>query len=384
MKRILYEAPVDDFMDDKAKENILRAQNRKYQKAKDEKGDNMYQLIGTLPMLESEHTDTLIQLAKAIFFSKFPKIKERVDNGTLVLNIDLGGNISPRTTTQKISPEYIKQAKEVDPLFDERVKARNFINATTQGSAWSEGFNFYKEIESQLNQLDPKLAQKYKNFESAATIYYNDNIENLERMASTSSGRIAFTDITPHPNKPGTWLMTVAAPNFPLLMHELQKGGRYFNSLLYLPKDKVVNNTLTKITDTHKHEIRNMITGREISSKLRFLWSELIDDYETWMDSAIQTQFNKLANDNPKLFNEIMYNGVLSGEPKAMEKFEKFTQMIVDAINKNRPKIERPNYDEIVKSKQSKPTEPEYDDEEEYDEPEDDDLSWMDDIDDED
>jgi hypothetical protein len=164
----------------------------------------------------------------------------------------------------------------------------------------------------------------------------------------------------------------------------LQKGGRYFNSLLYLPKDKIVNNTLTKITDTHKHEIRNMITGREISSKLRFLWGELVDGYETWMDSAIQTQFNKLANDNPKLFNEIMYDGVLSGNPKGMEKFEKFSQMIVDVINKNRPKIENPNYDEIVKS-QNKRIEPEYDDEEEYDEPnDDDDMSWMDDIDDED
>lgn len=384
MKRLLYEAPVDDFMDDNAKENILRAQTRKYQKAKEEGSGNLGQLISNLPLLENEHKDTLVKLAKAIFFSKFPKIKERIDNGDLLLNIDLGSNVQPRTTSQKVSPEYIKQAKEVDPQFDERVKARNFINATTQGSAWSEGFNFYKEVENQLNQLNPQLARKYKDFESAATIYYNDNLESLEDMASRSSGRIAFTDLIPNPSKPGSWIMSVSAPNFPLLMHELQKGGRYFNSLLYLPKDKIVNNTLTKITDTHKHEIRNMITGREISSKLRFLWGELVDGYETWMDSAIQTQFNKLANDNPKLFNEIMYDGVLSGTPKGMEKFEKFSQMIVDVINKNRPKIENPNYDEIVKS-QNKRIEPEYDDEEEYDEPnDDDDMSWMDDIDDED
>jgi hypothetical protein len=380
MKKILYEAPVDDFMDDAAKENILRAQTRKYQKAKEEGSGNLGQLLSSLPSLENEHKDILIKLAKTIFFSKFPKIKERIDNGNLMFNIELGSNVQPRTTPQKISSEYIKQAKEVDPLFDERVKARNFINATTQGSAWSEGFNFYKEIEKQLNQLNPQLAQKYKDFENAATIYYNDNLESLESMASRASGRIAFTDIVPNPSKPGSWIMSVYAPNFPLLMHELQKGGRYFNSLLYLPKDKIVNNTLTKITDTHKHEIRNMITGREIASKLRFLWSELVDGYETWMDGAIQTQFNKLANDKPILFNEIMYDGVLSGNPKGMEKFEKFSQMIVDAINKNRPKIETPNYDEIVKSQ--KPIEPEYDDEEEDDD--DDDISWMDDIDDED
>ena len=30
-----------------------------------------------------------------------------------------------------------------------------------------------------------------------------------------------------------------------------------------------------------------------------------------------------MANDNPKLFNEIMYDGVLGNKPAAMDKFEK-------------------------------------------------------------
>jgi hypothetical protein len=271
--------------------------------------------------------------------------------------------VSPRTTKQTITPQYIEKAKEVDPLFDERVKARNFINATTQGSAWAEGFNLYKEVESQLNQLDPELVNKYKKFENAATIFYNDNLGSLEQMAQRATNRVAYADVVPDQNKPGSWIINVEAPNFPLMMHELYKAGRYFNSLLYLPKDKDVNNTLTKVTDIHKHEIRNMITGREISSKLRFLWGELIDDYEPWMDSAIQTQFNKLANDNPKLFNEIMYDGVLSGKPTAMDKFEKFSQMIVNTIKKNPPKMEKINYDALIKSE--KQFEPE--DEDEYD-----------------
>jgi hypothetical protein len=210
-------------------------------------------------------------------------------------------------------------------------------------------------------------------------------------------------DITPDSETPGNWIILVRAPFFPLLMHELQKAGRYFNSILYMPKDKAVNNALTKTTDTHKHEIKNMITGREISSKLKYLWRTMIDDYESWMDNSIQTQFNKMANDNPKLFNEIMYDGVL-GNPKpgdspekklkhqkAMDKFEKFSQMIVDAIRKNPPKVENPNYDKIIQSqKKVEPIEPEYDDDEEYDEEEyddessDDDTSWMDDIEDED
>ena len=372
MKRLLYEAPVDDFMSQEAKEKILGAQNRKYQKAKEEVGGtNLLELMRYLPKIESQHYNKLLNLAKALFFSRFPKIKERVDNGTVTLNVNFSTSPSPRTTKQTISPQFIEKAKEVDPLFDERVKARNFINATTQGSAWAEGFNLYKDVEQQLNQLDPQLVDKYKKFETTATVYYNDNLDMLERMAQRASGRVAYTDIVPDQNNPGSWIINVEAFNFPLMMHELYKAGRYFNSLLYLPKDKDVNNTLTKVTDIHKHEIRNMITGREISSKLRFLWGELIDDYETWMDSAIQTQFNKLANDNPKLFNEIMYDGVLSGKPAAMDKFEKFSQMIVNTIKKNPPKMEKVDYNKLIQSEKEPQS---YEDEDEED-----DLSWLDD-----
>jgi len=297
-KTLLYESPIDDFLSPEAKEKILGAQNRKYQKAKEEVGgEGLGELLTYLPSLERQHHSKLLKLAKALFFSRFPKIKERVDSGVVTLNVNFSTSPSPRTTSQTISPQFIEKAKQIDPLFDERVKARNFINATTQGSGWAEGFNLYKDVESQLNQLDPQLVDKYKKFENAATVYYNDNMNMLEKMAERATGRIAYTDVVPDQRNPGNWIINVEAPTFPLLLHELQKAGRYFNSLLYLPKDKDVNNTLTKVTDIHKHEIRNMITGREISSKLRFLWSEYLDDYEPWMDGAIQTQFNKLAND---------------------------------------------------------------------------------------
>jgi hypothetical protein len=212
--------------------------------------------------------------------------------------------------------------------------------------------------------LDPDLVKKYKQFEDSATVFYNENVEAIENMANQSMGRVAYLDIIKDPEKPGSWIIEVRAPHFPLLMHELQKAGRYFNSILYLPKDKNLGQTLTQITDTHKHEIRNMITGREISSKLKFLWSEIIDDYEPWMDNAIQTQFNKMANDNPNLFNEIMYDGVLSGKPTAMDKFEKYSQMIVDTIKKNLPKMEKVDYNKLIQSEKEPQS---YEDEDVYD-----------------
>ena len=365
-KIILYEAPIDDFLDQKSKESILKAQNRKYQSAKESGGNynNMATLMQYLPITENQHKEKLLKLAKAIFFSRFPKIKERVDQGLVKLDAQFSTTPGGRKTKQNISTDEIQKAKENDSLFDERIKARNFINATTQGSGWADGFNAYKEIESQLNQLDPDLVKKYKQFEDSATVFYNENVEAIENMAKQSMGRVAYLDIIKDPEKPGSWIIEVRAPHFPLLMHELQKAGRYFNSILYLPKDKNLGQTLTQITDTHKHEIRNMITGREISSKLKFLWSEIIDDYEPWMDNAIQTQFNKMANDNPKLFNEIMYDGVLSGKPTAMDKFEKYSQMIVDTIKKNPPKMEKVDYNKLIQSEKEPQS---YEDEDEYD-----------------
>jgi hypothetical protein len=365
MKKLLFEAPIDDYLDPKAKETLLKAQNKKYQNAKEAGGsnNNMSTLMYYLPQLESEHKSELLELAKSIFLYKFPKIKERVEKGLVTLDVNFSTNSTVRSTPQTISPETFEKAKEVDPNFEERIKARNFINATTQGSAWAEGFNMYKEIESELKEINPDLLEKYKQFENSATVFYNDNLDTLEKMAKQSLGRVAFADVVPDEEKPGNWVIKVRAPHFPLLMHELQKAGRYYNSLLFLPKDKSVSNTLKKITDVHKHEIRNMITGREISSKLKFLWSELIDGYESWMDSMIQTQFNKLANDNPKLFNRIMYEGVIGNNPEAMDEFEEITQIIVDSIKKNTPKVEKPDYKKMI-TKKPEPITP---DEDEYD-----------------
>jgi hypothetical protein len=63
-----------------------------------------------------------------------------------------------------------------------------------------------------------------------------------------------------------------------------------------------------------------------------------------------------------------------------LDKFEKFSQIIVDTIKKDPPKIERPNYDELIKSeKRINPPTYDFDDEDEFD----DDEPPTDDIDDE-
>ena len=79
MKRILYEAPVDDFMSQEAKEKILGAQNRKYQKAKEEaSGSNLGELMNYLPNIESQHYGKLLNLLKHYFFLDFRKLKKEL------------------------------------------------------------------------------------------------------------------------------------------------------------------------------------------------------------------------------------------------------------------------------------------------------------------
>jgi hypothetical protein len=127
MKILLYEAPVDDFLSQDAKEKILSAQNRKYQEAKRTVENlSLFQLMQYLPSLEREHHDKLLKLAKALFFYKFPKIKERIDKGTITLNVNFSNSPNPRTTKQTISPENIENVKKIDSSFDERVKAGTY------------------------------------------------------------------------------------------------------------------------------------------------------------------------------------------------------------------------------------------------------------------
>ena len=416
MRKILYESPIDDYItDDQTKSSIIKANQKKYENAKSElRGSNLGDLMNNLPYLEREYRDELTELGISIFFENYPRIKQRINEGILTLDAKITENVGGRKVDQNVSKNDIEQAIQKDPLFQERLQARQLQNAKTQGNAWVQGFNSFKKIEDELNELNPQLAKKYEQFEKAATIFYHENTRMLENMASTSSGRYAYADVREDPNKPGSYIIEVRAPNFPLFMHELFKGGDHYLTYIYLPSDKFVSNTLTQTSDVHKHEIKNMITGREVANKLSYFWKEN-PNYKPWMDNDIKMYFNWYANENPVHYNKIMYKGVLLEPPtdeeirneknpqlkiekqkikqekeQNMKEFDTVLTQIISQIIKNNEKnplkTETPNYKEIISRKRKEPEriEPEDEDEDEpeYIEPEDEDVddSWWDDV----
>ena len=221
MRKILYESPIDDYItDEQTKSSIIKANQKKYENAKSElRGSNLGDLMNNLHYLEREYRDELTELGISIFFENYPRIKQRINEGILTLDAKITENVGGRKVDQNVSKNNIEQAIQKDPLFQERLQARQLQNAKTQGNAWVQGFNAFKKIEDELNELNPQLAKKYEQFEKAATIFYHENTRMLENMASTSSGRYAYADVIEDPNKPGSYIIEVRAPNFQLFMH---------------------------------------------------------------------------------------------------------------------------------------------------------------------
>jgi hypothetical protein len=428
MKRILYEAPIDDFINKESMEKINAAQIRKYNTNKTEGGssDEMINLMYGLPNQEAPYKRQLVQLAIDKFLENFYEIKEKIDEGLVSLDVQISTTLTARGPQKKVTPEEIEQAQKKDPLFNERIKGRNFQNAITQGNSWNRGFDFEndKEFLDDIENIDSELVEKYKKFGKSATVFYNDNLAQLERMAKNASGVAAYCEIVDDPTNPKAYILVVRAPNFPLLMHELEKVGEDFLTYLYMSKDKFVKDALVKTTDVHDHEIRNMLTGKQISLGLNYHIKPHIDTainqfikekrlptnekgeviestikkYERWLYNIIIKNFNKLANDEILMYNMIMYDGIIDGKNKVkfggemvnpMEYFDEFIEMIIYGGDGNKGAVDvLPIIQTTTRTTTTTTTQkyepPTYDFDDEDDDEEsptddDDDLSWLDD-----
>jgi hypothetical protein len=351
MRRLISEAPINKLLPTDTKQkydekHIKRVNDARSRTGQSSMGTMMDLIKRTLPEKEFFYQDELLELAKSYFFYKFPEAKKNYDNGTLTLDFEFSQNPQIRDTRQYVKPEEIETARELDKnpetnksLFDTRVKTRHLINSMTQGSAWSEGFEAFKVIEKNLNQIDPELTKLYQEFQDASTVYYNDAEASLEQMAKQSGNRVAFTDLVSDTTKKGAWKLIVRAPMFPLLMHEVQKGGYLYMSKLTRPKDKVVANTLKHAADTHEYEIKNMRYGKEIWGKVRYMWAEIVgDDFRDWMDSLMMGYFNQLSVEDPENFlfiflgefddngNPTGVGGILNDNPKTQEQKEAYDE----------------------------------------------------------
>lgn len=377
-KNWLFEAPISDYLSDEVKNRIERTAKSLYDNPENKapSSQEFSNLMFELPSIESEHREDLQKLAMVTFYNMYPHIKKSVDEGRIIVKATLGQGSGGRRLEQGAPESKIQKVKEIDKSFDERIKQRQIQNALTQGAAWRDGFNSVNNIEDELNSIDPRLVDKYKKFGSGASRFYWENTAQLERMAQSVTGRIAYCDV--YLNKDGVWIIEAAAPNFPLLMHELVKGARYYDSIFTLPKNKEVGDTVMSVADSHKHEIKNMNYGRALIEQLRFLWDMECEGYSRDIESDLILMLSQEFEDKPngtEEYNNMML-GVFKNDKKQINKFLDLSQEIIDDINYEKEKpVEKMKFEKTKKQEPITP-EPEEDDDD-YD----DDLSWLDDVD---
>jgi hypothetical protein len=354
-KNWLFEAPISDYLPDDVKNRIERTAKNLYDNPENKapSSQEFTSLMFGLPNIESSHKSDLQDLALVTFFNMYPHIKNGVDNGKIKVNAILGQGSGGRRLSQEIPTTKIEKAKQVDSSFDERIKQRHIQNALTQGAAWRDGFNAVNNIEDELNSIDPRLVDLYKKFGSGASRFYWENTAQLERMAQSVTGRVAYCDV--YLDKNGVWIIDAAAPNFPLLMHELVKGARYYDSIFTLPKNKEVGDTIMGVADAHKHEIKNMNYGRALIEQLRFLWDMELDGYSHEIEPDLLLMLAQEFEGKPDDYNKMML-GVFKNDKEQIDRFLDLSQEIIDDINYEKKK-EKPL--EKMKFEKKKPIEPE-------------------------
>lgn len=327
MKRIIFENPVGDFLPDNFKSRAKETSRLMYDDPENPapSSQEVVSIMMGLPSKERGKTQQLVTLAINTFYSMYPDIKKLVDNGRIRMDVALGNGGGGRMKQQSPSSQDVKQVQDMDPDFKDRVKQRNFQMARVQGKAWLDGFGSIKKMKSQIDSIDPNLFNTYSKFVSGASRFYWENTEQLERMASSGQGRVAYCDVFPDKSNPGSWVFEARAPHLPLLMMELVKGAEYYDSLMNLPKNKKIGDTLMSMTDSHKHEIQNMNYGRYLQSKIKFFLEEMVDGYDPDMERDL---ISVLEGMEPKLYNRLM-DGIVNDDQKIIDEFIKICEEII-------------------------------------------------------
>jgi hypothetical protein len=327
-RRRLHESPpVGDYLPDEFKRQAREAGTTADRQQKMQKISNLMRVMQELPSIERNNKSKLEDLAVDALFRIYPTLKKMVESGRVEIDAKIVSMPGGRKTDQTIPKSEIEKVKEKNPDFSSLEKKRHFQNAQTQARAWIDGFNYVTNfMDEELDEIDPQLYNKYRDFTKGISDFYWDNADMLERMASTGAGRIAYCDVLPAGE--GKVKIEARAPHFPLLVHELIKGAEYYKTAASLPKDKDLRKVIVKSADTHKHEIQNMNFGREIVNRMRTLLGTKVNGYMPYMEVHISTQMDNLPADE---YNEMM-DAIVNNDKDGTDKFLKFAQNIVNKL----------------------------------------------------
>jgi len=327
MRRILFERPVGDYLPDEFKKRAKEASKAQYDDPEDPAPSSMQtaSIMMGLPSMERGKTQQLLSLAMNTFYEMYPDIKNLVDKGKIRMDVALGSGSGGRMKQQSPSSQDVEQVRDMDPDFEDKIKQRNFQMARVQGNAWRKGFGSIKKMEDDIKSIDPNFYKAYDAFVKGASRFYWENTAQLEAMASSGAGRVAYCDVYPDKTQKGVWVFEARAPHLPLLMMELVKGAEYYDSLMTLPKNKRSGDVLMMMTDTHKHEIQNMNYGRQLTAKIEFIFNEYVDGYEPSLERDL---ISVLEGMGPKVYNRLM-DGIVNDNQKIINEFINLCEEII-------------------------------------------------------
>jgi len=163
-RRLIYEAPVSDYLPDEFKNQARLAGTSANRQEKMQKLQALQTAMYSIPNLEKDKKEELEELAVNVVLDKYPSLKKMVDVGKIIIDAKIGGGGGGRTTSQHVEPSFLKKQKEKNPNFSSLEKKRHFQNAQTQGRAWIDGFNSILFVEDELDSIDPKLYDTYRDF----------------------------------------------------------------------------------------------------------------------------------------------------------------------------------------------------------------------------
>ena len=274
----------------------------------------MMPLVYETMAAEAKHKKALEELAVRMIREEYEMNEDVVD-----IIAELTPQISLEGTQKNPKPMPVdgmefENHDEIENANAEVYK-RRFLNAMTQGAAKKCNHMFHM-VDDELNELDPRLANKYSKMMSAADyIYYV-----IPKMEEGTAGGVVKVEFPSEKNPKA--VIHAQAMVFPVLIHEIVKGVMELLSAHGLPKDKKMVEYVTNKADFLAAEPWDMRLGPALWGK----FTECIDADDFGLKHHVYSELAKLP---AKEFHSQMKE-ILAGTKKG----KKIVQEIMNHVKR--------------------------------------------------
>lgn len=274
----------------------------------------MMPLVYETMATEAKHKKALEELAVRVIREEYEMNEDVVDIiAELTPKITLEG-LKKNPKPMPVEGMEFENHSEIENANAEVYK-RRFLNAMTQGAAKKCNHMFHM-VDDELNELDPRLANKYSKMMSAADyIYYV-----IPKMEEGTAGGVVRVEFPSEKNPKA--VIHAQAMVFPVLIHEIVKGVMELLSAHGLPKDKKMIEYVTNKADFLAAEPWDMRLGPALWGK----FTESIDADDFGLKHHVYSELAKLP---AKEFHSQMKE-ILAGTKKG----KKIVQEIINHVKR--------------------------------------------------